>query len=116
MPMDIFYQGAKLRELCCDVKKGDKLLGKRTGELVRKRIAYMIASDNLLIYNKLPRNMNGRPHALGGDRKDEYGVELDHPRRLVFRIHADPVQRLTDGSVDFSKVTAVLIVEVCDYH
>lgn len=45
----------------------------------------------------------GRCHPLGGNRKDEYAVDLVHPYRLIFRIIDDQIQ-------------IVNILEIVDYH
>lgn len=58
----------------------------------------------------------GRPHPLKGDRAGEFAVDLEGGKRLVFKPDNDPVPLSEDGSIDWSKVTAVCIVFIGDYH
>ena len=55
-------------------------------------------------------------HPLFGDRKGQWAVDLDHPRRLVFIPNHDPVPVKPDGSLDLAAVTSVLVLDVVDYH
>jgi len=57
-----------------------------------------------------------RCHAMKGDRKGQYAVNVVHPYRLVFEPDHDPVPRSADGGVDLAAVTAIVIIEVVDYH
>ena len=57
-----------------------------------------------------------RRHQLRGDRAGQYAVDLVHPYRLVFTPCDDPVPRKPDGGIDTTRVTAITILEVTDYH
>lgn len=57
-----------------------------------------------------------RCHELSGKRAGQLAVDLDHPRRLVFRPNHDPVPTKPDGGLDWSAVTSIVIVEIVDYH
>ena len=50
------------------------------------------------------------------DRDEQYAVDLVHPKRLIFEVNHDPIPRNEDGGIDLTKVTAITIVEVVDYH
>ncbi|WP_292794043.1 killer suppression protein HigA [Nostoc sp. NMS7] len=58
----------------------------------------------------------GHPHPLKGDRVGEFAVNLKGGKRLVFKPDNDPIPLSQDGSIDWSKVTAVCIVLIGDYH
>lgn len=58
----------------------------------------------------------GRPHPLTGDRAGEFAVDLEGGTRLVFKPDNEPIPLNEDGSIDWSKVTAVCIVFIGDYH
>ncbi len=58
----------------------------------------------------------GRPHPLKGDRASEFALSLESGKRLVFKPDNDPVPLMKDGGIDWSKVTAVCIVFIGDYH
>ena len=64
-----------------------------------------------------PKSPPGRCHELTeGRRSGQLSVDLDHPYRLVFIPDHDPVPRLQDGGLDWSKVTAIKILGVEDTH
>ncbi|MEY2911543.1 MAG: hypothetical protein RLZZ184_852 [Cyanobacteriota bacterium] len=62
--------------------------------------------------------------AVTGDRAGQYALDIDKSKpgrgrvgkRLVFKPDNDPVPLTEDGSVFWSKVTAVCIVFIGDYH
>lgn len=62
------------------------------------------------------RGAPGRLHPLTGDRAGQYAYDLRGATRLTFRPNHDPVPELAGGGIDASKVTAVVIDEVVDYH
>jgi proteic killer suppression protein len=53
---------------------------------------------------------------LKGDRLGQYAYDLRGATRLIFRPDHDPVPQLAGGGIDAGKVTAVVIIEVVDYH
>ncbi len=57
-----------------------------------------------------------RRHALSGRRNGQYAIDLVHPYRLIFEPNHDPVPRRADGGIDTGQVTAIVIIEVVDYH
>ena len=62
------------------------------------------------------RNQPGRFHELTGNLKDFVACDLDGQYRLIFAVADKPVPRLSDGGLDWSKVTSVCIHDVLDYH
>ena len=57
-----------------------------------------------------------RRHALTGNRKGQFAVDVKHPYRLVFRPNHDPLPRMEDWGIDLTKVTAITVLGVEDYH
>lgn len=57
-----------------------------------------------------------RRHELTGDRSGTFAVDLKHPYRLIFAPNHDPIPRQEDGGIDLEKITAIIILEVEDYH
>jgi len=37
-------------------------------------------------------------------------------KRLIFAVHHDPLPRKDDGGIDMQRVTAIMILEIVDYH
>ena len=46
----------------------------------------------------------------------EFAVDLEGGKRLVFKPDNDPIPLTEDGSIDRSKVTAICIISIKDYH
>ena len=71
------------------------------------------AADTLADISTLPP---ARCHQLTGHRAGQFAVDVQHPFRLIFEPAHDPVPRKHDGGIDLTRVTAVRILEVTDYH
>lgn len=57
-----------------------------------------------------------RRHPLSGDYQGCFAVDLSGNWRLVFRPDDDPLPFKDDGGLDLTKVKAIKIVDVVDYH
>jgi proteic killer suppression protein len=90
-----------------------KAFGARMAGVIKLRMAVLHAAAHLGL---VPTTRLERCHQLNGDREGQFAVDLVHPRRLVFEPDHDPVPRLQYGGVDKSQVTAILILDVVDYH
>ena len=55
-------------------------------------------------------------HQLTEDRDEQFAVWVDERYRLVFEVDHDMIPRMSDGGIDLKAVTAVVVVEVVDYH
>ena len=62
------------------------------------------------------KNIPGRTHELTGNLAGHLSIDLDHPYRLLFVPFHDPVPTSSDGGMDWSRVTAIEIVEIRDTH
>lgn len=51
-----------------------------------------------------------------GDRKEQFAVDVGDRWRLVFKPDHNPMPRLQDGSINIMEVTAILVLEVINYH
>lgn len=91
----------------------EKAYGKRQASVIKLRMAVLNAAAHL---GMVPTRKPERCHELDGERKEQFAVDLVHPQRLVFRPDHDPVPRLGGGGVDKSKVTAIVILDVINYH
>lgn len=59
---------------------------------------------------------HARCHFLIGNKKGLYAVDLIHPYRLIFKPNCVVPPQKEDGGLDLSKVTAIIILSVEDYH
>ncbi len=71
------------------------------------------AADTLAEISALP---SARCHQLIGDRAGQFAVDVQHPFRVIFEPAHDPVPRKEDGGIDLTRVMAIRILEVTDYH
>ena len=111
--MDVFFADPKLKKLCADEKTMDRKLGSRKAKLMRRRLAEFQAAVTLSDIRALP---GPRCHELKGNRKGQLSVDLDHPHRLIFEPANNPTPTKPDGGLDWSRVTAVRIIEITDTH
>lgn len=109
--MDIMFRSASLRSSCNDSKKGLRKFGDARFRVIRRRLDDLLAAANLL---ELPPA--SRCHPLKGRRAGQFAVDLDGGWRLVFEPANDPLPFRADGSLDRSRVSAITILEIIDYH
>lgn len=105
------FRSASLRTSCNDSRKGLKKFGDARFRVIRRRLDDLLAAANLL---ELPPA--SRCHPLKGKRAGQFAVDLDGGWRLVFEPANDPLPHLPDGSLDRSRVSAITILEITDYH
>lgn len=80
---------------------------------LRRRLAVLEAVASLA---DVPKQRPERCHALKADRQGQFAVDVEHPFRLVFE-PADLAEGTTDaGSIDETRVKAIRILAVEDYH
>lgn len=65
---------------------------------------------------EVPSTPPDRCHQLHADRDEQFAVDLVQPYRLVFVPDHDPIPRLPDGGIDRAAVTAILVLDILDYH
>ena len=92
------------------LKKAFGVLNERA---LKARYIVLEKAHNLSMVPTIPPE---RRHQLKGPRKGQFAVDLVHPHRLVFKVDLDPVPKKDDGGIDTQKVTAIKILDVCDYH
>jgi len=110
--MEIYYRHRQLQQAASDYKSAVRALGSENAEKLFLRIQPLGAASTL---NEMRTVPGARFHALTGNRKDQFALDLKHPMRLIVEPVA-PVPRLADGSVDLLRVEEIMIIEVVDYH
>jgi len=114
--MDILFKRKKDRELC----NKDALLRKkyrgnpRRYKLIRTRLDELADAENLEVMRFIPQS---HCHELKGSRKGQLAVNLDQGHRMTFEPANEPVPRKADGGLDWSRITAIRILQLAeDYH
>ena len=82
-------------------------------EAIWRRMAVLKNAPNL---SCVPTTPPMRLHQLSGNREGQFAVDLAQPHRLVFAPNHEPLPTREDGGLDRSRITAIVILEVVDYH
>ena len=98
--LKIEYKSKKLEKVCTDAKTAEKQYGRQMAEKIQLRIDQITAADSI---GMLVQLHIGRCHALTGDRKGQYAMDLVQPYRLVFQEK--------NGNIEVAQ-----ILEIIDYH
>lgn len=84
---------------------------KATGKL-KQRLDDIHAAADMSVLRTLP----GKHHALSANLAGNWACHIEEPYRLVYQPLGDPLPISEDGHLDLSKVVAVTILGVTDYH
>ncbi len=110
--MELVFRTGKLGKECNDFALLRRVHGEQRAKLIRRRLDAIRAA---VVLEDL-RNVPGRLHELMGKRKGQLSLDLDGPYRLIFIPDHNPVPKKADGGMDWSQITAVLIVGIEDTH
>ena len=110
--MQVTYKNKKLQKYAEDARFSVQKLGQRRSELYLQRIADLLAAETL----EDVRNLPGRYHELIGERKSQWACDLDHPYRLIFVPHEDPIPTNSDGQYIWIEIKGVEIIDIDNYH
>lgn len=110
--MNITFVDKKLETLSEDYNICRQKMGVKRAKLFIKRLNALRDADSL----EDVRNLPGRFHELKGDRKGQWGCDLDHPYRLVFTPIENPIPTNEHGQYIWLEITGVEIIEIVDYH
>lgn len=110
--MNITFKTKKLKMFANDPRKCFQALGQIRGKRFLQRMVALRDASTLEDVRHLP----GRFHELVGDRKGQWACDLDHPYRLIFRPHEDPIPTDENGRFIWIEILGVEIIEIADYH
>ena len=110
--MDIVFKNNKFEEECNNQRLLEKRHGQERAKRIRRRLDDLRAAKIL----EDMRNLPGRCHELLHNRSGQLSLDLDHPHRLIFEPADEPIPKKPDGGIDWTKVTAVMILGVEDTH
>lgn len=108
--MKVSFEDEGVETLCKQSKVAVKKLGAESAKKLQRRLAELYAAG---VVGELAI---GRPHPLEYDRAGQFAVDLHKGMRLIFRPTRQPPPFKADGSIDWSRVAEITIVEVEDYH
>lgn len=110
--MNLTFKTKKLQKVANNDKKMVKDLGPKRAKIFRRRLTQLHDSGTLEDLRYQP----GHFHELKGDRKGEWACDLDHPYRLIFTPHEDPIPQNDQGVYIWAEIKGVEIIEIKDYH
>jgi proteic killer suppression protein len=110
--MRIAYANSRIEKICTNEKRGRKELGQIGLKILSNRLVQIAEASNL----EELRNRPGHWHELTGDRWGQLAVNLESPYRLIFEPNDNPPPLKSDGGLDWSAVTEIIIMEITDYH
>lgn len=113
--MDIQFADHKLQKECNDLRLLKRKHGERRAKLIANRLAVFRESKALSDIGP-PYRGPYRCHELTGNRAGQLSVDLDHPYRLIFKPDHVPAPRREEGGLDWSSVTAIVVIEIADTH
>lgn len=111
--MKILFQDRTLEKAYNNQSLLSRKYGPIRAKLLRRRLDDLEDAENLEVLRSLPQT---RCHELKGNRAGTLAVDLDHPYRLIFEPANDPVPRKPDAGLDWTKVTAIRVLTVENYH
>jgi proteic killer suppression protein len=111
--MEVTFANSKLQKLCNSAGKLRGEYGPRMAEKIQQRLAELADSDALADMSAV---VGARCHPLVGNLAGLFAVDLVHPDRLAFQPSGDPLPLKPDGGLDLSRVTAIEVVGIGDYH
>ena len=94
------------------VKNPEKKLGVNCGKILKRRLEQLTVAQTL----EDTRFIAGRYHELAGNRKGQWACDLEHPDRLIFEPHENPIPTNEHGIYEWGKIKGVEVVEIGDYH
>lgn len=111
--MDISFQSRKMAKEFNEQTHLVRRHGSRRAKLIRRRLDELRAAETLAVMRTIP---GARCHELHQNLAGKLAVNLDQPYRLIFEPAHDPIPAKDDGGLDWTRVTAIRILSVEDYH
>ena len=87
-------------------------LGREEQSYSTERLDDLRAAETLEDVRHLP----GRYHELVEDRKGQWSCNLNHPYRLIFEPHENPIPMNEHAQYIWLEIKGVDIVEIVNYH
>lgn len=111
--MDILFADANLRKACNEFRLAQSRFGRARAKRLLKRLSELRAAGTL---EDIGRLKIGHPHELSGGLAGKLAIDADEQFRIIFEPANEPTPKKADKGLDWSKVTAIRIVGVRDYH
>ena len=110
--MEITFKTKEILKIATDYKYATKRLGKNCADIFQKRLTILMTAETLEDVRYFP----GHCHELSGNRKGEWAMDLEQPKRLIFEPHERPIPEDKNGRYVWIEIKGVEILEIVDYH
>jgi proteic killer suppression protein len=110
--VEVSFRTSRLMRLCESARELRRQHGQQCAKKVMTRLADLRTASTLAEFRQLP----GRCHELGGARRGQLALELHGGKRLLFEPSVEPLPLKDDGGLDWSRVDAITVIEITDYH
>jgi proteic killer suppression protein len=112
--VDVTFASKKLQKICASANTLIRAYGIAGARIIQQRLMVLRSATSLATFT--PYRGPERCHALTGNRKGQWAMDLHNGNRLVFRCRNHPIPQRADGGIAWQGVTAIEILEVIDYH
>jgi plasmid maintenance system killer protein len=110
--VNIQFADQKFAKEVNDTRLLQRRHGLQRAKLIRRRLDELRAAQTLDEIRSLPA---ARCHELHGNRTGQLAVNLDQPYRLILT-PTPPIPTKPDGGLDWTRVTAIIVLAIEDYH
>ena len=111
--MEVKFRTRKLARVFGRQELLQREYGQENARIIMRRMSVLLAAPTL---KDVPATKPERRHQLEGSRSAQFAVDAKNPYRIVFVPANDPVPMLVNGGYDLSRITAITIVAMEDYH
>lgn len=109
--MQISFTTRKLQKLLSSEKEMVRSFGPKCAKLIKRRLMELNAASDMSMVPPC-----ARLHPLTGNLKGKFAVDIEHPQRLILVPDCEELPHKADGSLDLSRIDAIMILEIVDYH
>ncbi len=109
--MDVEFNKNKMKKTCESGKDLIRTFGQSRARKIQRRLTVLGEADCLEHISHRPPE---RRHQLSGNRDEEFTVDIEDQWRIIFKPNHDEIPRKEDGGIDISKVTSILIIDICE--
>ena len=107
--MEFAFENKLLRGLCENEPQAQRILGANVASKLKHRLADMEVAQCVT------ELVAGKPRELDGVRRGQISVDMCDGYRIIFCANHNNIPLMVSGSVDWSKVTRIKILNI-DLH
>lgn len=114
--MIVYFSTSKLAKRLNNDQDLERHYGRIQAKKLRARIAALKAAKDLGDFLPAYRGPERCHELTEGKRAGQLSMDLEHPYRLIFKPDHDPPPERSTGGLDWTQVTAIIIIGIEDTH